>query len=126
MDDVRVLVVVEDDADMRMLVRIMFDADPRLEVVGEATTANEAVEVARSNDPGLIILDHFIEGDVMGLEAAPMLKEAAPHAKIILFTSHELSVEAAREPAIDAYLSKSNLHMLLPTAQQLVGLEPAT
>ena len=39
----------------------------------------------------------------MGLEAAPMLKEAAPHAKILLFTAFDMAHEAANEPAIDAF-----------------------
>jgi len=84
----------------------------------------EAISRAREVEPDLIILDHFIEGDIMGLQAAPMLKEAAPGAKIILFTSHDLQIEATREPAIDAFLLKRHLRDLLPTAQRLLGLEP--
>lgn len=45
--------------------------------------------------PHLVILDHFIDGDVMGLEAAPAIRHVAPDARILLFTSHDLEVEAA-------------------------------
>lgn len=118
----RVLVVVEDDVGMRLLIRETLGADPRLEIEGEASTLDEAIEEARARPPDVMILDHYIEGDVMGLEGAPKLKEVAPDSKLILFTSHDLKVEASRQPAIDAFLLKKDLNELLPTVQSLVGL----
>ncbi len=124
-DTVRVLVIVEDEPDMRMMIRAILNADNRIEIVGEAASAAEAIEVAASVDPGLIILDHSIEGDVMGLQAAPMLKAAAPSAKILMFSAFDLKKEAAAEPAIDAFLGKSEVAQLLPTVQRLLGLPPS-
>jgi DNA-binding NarL/FixJ family response regulator len=123
-DKVRVLVVVEDEIDIRLLIRMTLMDDPRIELFGEAASAREAIELARSVAPGLIVLDHSIEGDIMGLDAAPLLKEAAPNAKILLFTAFDLRREAAAEPAIDAFLSKSQMEKLLPTVQSLLGLPP--
>ncbi len=121
----KVLVVVEDDADMRLLIELTLQVDRRLEMSGACATAEEAVEAARRVQPGLVILDHFIEGDVMGLEAAPLIKAVAPEAIVLLFTSHDLEVEASREPAVDRYLSKRKVTELLPVVQELLGLEPA-
>jgi two-component system, NarL family, vancomycin resistance associated response regulator VraR len=118
----KILVIVEDEEDMRMMIRAILLTDQRLEIVGEAASAAEAIEAAKSLDPGLIILDHSIEGDVMGLEAAPLLKQVAPFAKILLFSAFDLEIEAAAEPAIDAFLSKSHVRRLLPTVQQLLEL----
>ncbi len=119
----KALVVVEDDRDMRRLIRLTLALEERLSVDGEASSARHALEVVGATpDLDLIILDHFIDGDVMGLEAAPLLKAAAPAAKILLFTSHDLATEARREPAIEAYLSKGELDALVPTAQRLLGL----
>lgn len=120
----RVLVIVEDEPDMRLLVRTHLRMDPRLEIVGEASNAADAMEIARTEEPGLIILDHQIEGDIMGLDAAPALKAVAPNCKIILFTAFDLSAEAKAEPAIDAYLSKTKINELLPLAQALLFLPP--
>lgn len=119
----RVLVVVEDDRDMRLLVRVILAADPRIEVAGEAASADEALALARTLDPGLIILDHAIDGDMTGLDAAPLLKRLAPHAKILLFTAYDLAVQAGAEPAIDAYLRKDDIDRLLRTVQRLLRLE---
>ncbi|MCW2927045.1 MAG: response regulator transcription factor [Thermoleophilia bacterium] len=120
----KVLVIVEDDLQMQLLIRMNIELDDRLELSGAATNAAEAIEVARAEQPDLIILDHFIDGDVMGLHAAPALKEAAPSAKVLLFTSHDLRLEARREPAIDRYLGKTDITALLGTVQEMLDLDP--
>lgn len=120
----RILVVVEDDADIRFLIKLTLRADGRIEISGEAATAAEAVELARSEQPGLIILDHYIEGTVMGLDAVPDLKAVAPSSKILLFSSHDLSAEVARQPLVDAFLRKDRMGELLPTVQALLELAP--
>jgi len=119
-----VLVVVEDEPDMRMLISMMLARDPRLELMGEAASAAEALEVLDTVDPGLIVLDHGIEGDVMGLQAAPMLKAKAPASKILLFTAFDMRREAEEEPAVDGYLRKDRITELLPTVQELLDLQP--
>jgi DNA-binding NarL/FixJ family response regulator len=123
-DKRRILVIVEDEVDVRWLIKMTLLDDPRLELIGEAASAAEAIEVARVNQPGLIVLDHSIEGDVMGLEAAPMLREVAPGAKILMFSAFDLAAEAEQEPAIDAFLLKTRIDILLPTVQGLLGLAP--
>jgi DNA-binding NarL/FixJ family response regulator len=123
-DKVRLLVVVEDEVDIRLLIRMTLMADSRIELFGEASSAREAIELAKVASPGLIILDHSIEGDLMGLDAAPLLKQVAPESKILLFTAFDLAKEAAAEPAVDMYLSKANLDRLLPTVQRMLGLPP--
>jgi DNA-binding NarL/FixJ family response regulator len=120
----RVLVVVDDDPDVRAVVRAIMAADPRLEVMGEASSADEAVELARSLEPRVIILDHYIDGDVMGLEAAPRLKEVAPRAKILLFTAYDMAAQAKAEPAVDGYLRKDSISELLPTVLEMLALPP--
>jgi DNA-binding NarL/FixJ family response regulator len=122
-EKVKVLVVVEDEEDMRLVIRLQLMADPRIEIAGEATSAAKAIELSRTLLPGLIILDHSIEGDVMGLQAAPMLKQAAPQAKILLFTAFDLKREAVAEPAVDEYLSKADLPKLLPTVQRMLEFD---
>lgn len=121
----KVLVVVEDDRDMQLLIRLTLEADPRLTISGCCATAVEAITQARELQPSLVILDHFIDGDVMGLQAAPAIKAAAPGAAILLFTSHDLGIEAAREPAIDRFLLKRDISQLMPTVRELLGLRAA-
>ena len=121
----RVLVVVEDDTDMRMLMEVMLDADSRLELSGTAATAAEAVAAARMLQPDLVVLDHFIDGTVMGIDAAPRIKEVAPATSILLCTSHDLQLEAERSATIDGYLNKRDISRLLETVQRMLGLDHA-
>jgi DNA-binding NarL/FixJ family response regulator len=125
MDDetkIKVMVVVDDDHDFRRLIQITLSGEGRLELGGEASRAEQALPLAREMQPRLIILDHFIEGTVMGVALAPLLKREAPDAQILLFTTHDLAVEVSREPAIDRYLRKYDLELLLPTVREMVGL----
>jgi len=119
-----VLVVVEDEEDMRFMIRITLAQDPRLTLLGEAATAEEAIELARGLQPGAVVLDHQLEGRLTGLEAAPLIKAAAPNAKILLFTAFDLEAEAQAAPAVDAFLRKDGVKHLLATVDRLLGLEP--
>ncbi|MEO7574456.1 MAG: response regulator [Ilumatobacteraceae bacterium] len=116
--------VIEDDLDFQFLVQLKFKIESRLKFCGAATNSTDSIELVRGTNPGVVVLDHFIEGQIMGLQLAPLIKAVAPSTRIILLTSHDLELEASREPAIDAYLRKSDLVKLLPTAQRLLGLEP--
>ena len=123
--DPRPFAIVEDQPDMALLIRLALTRDPRLRAAGEAVSADEALALLDEVEPALIVLDHSIEGDVMGLQAAPLLKAKAANAKILLFTAHDRSGEAAAEPAIDGFLRKDRIDQLLATAQRLLGLDPA-
>lgn len=116
------VMLVEDEPDMRILIRAVLTGDDRFEVSGEAASAADAVAMTRQTQPDLIVLDHSIEGDVMGLEAAPLLKQAAPDARIILFTAFDMAGDVAGEPAIDLFLSKTKLFDLLPAVLNLLEL----
>lgn len=121
----RVLVAVEDDPDFQRLIRVTLSEDPRLSMAEDnPATIEDAVEVARELKPRLIVLDHNLQGKMVGLTGAKKLKEAAPEAKILLFTAYDVAAEARRESAIDEYLHKDDVGQLLETARRLVGLSP--
>lgn len=118
------ILVVEDDLDMQYLIRENLRPDSRLKCVGDTTSALEALTLTKKLDPVLVILDHKLEGEIMGLQAAPKIKSISPKIRIILFTVLELSYEANSEPAIDLYLPKSGLEKLLGFTQKILNLQP--
>jgi len=119
------LVVIEDDPDVQFLVESIFSMDPRFSPPRVVNSAEEALESPPSSEPGVIVLDHGLAGPLPGLAAATLLKERNPLARIILFTAHAaLEARADKEPAIDAFLLKTEPEMLLPLAQSLTGLSP--
>jgi DNA-binding NarL/FixJ family response regulator len=80
------VVVVDDVADMRLLLRMQFDRDDRFEVVGEAVNGEEAIEVVAQLQPDLVILDRMMP-KLGGLEAAPEIRRRAPSVAIVLYTA---------------------------------------
>jgi DNA-binding NarL/FixJ family response regulator len=119
------IVVVEDDPDIDLLIQTVFSLDTRFRVAGRAASAEEGLELAQSTAPGLIVLDHSLAGELTGIDAAARFKQVAPHTKIVLFTAHaELRARAENEPAIDAFLLKTEAVLLLALALQLTVTGP--
>lgn len=87
-DPVRVL-VVDDDADVRMLVRQMLSKAPGWICVGEAADGVAAVELANVTAPDVVVLD--LNMPVLGgEEALPQLRCVAPGAMVVIFTAYHL------------------------------------
>jgi DNA-binding NarL/FixJ family response regulator len=117
------VVIVEDDPDIQSLIATIFSMDPRFEVTGLAESAEDALEIARATKPEIIVLDDRLSGALTGVDAVPHFKEAAPQAKIILFTAHaDLQARVVDQPDIDAFLLKTDTGELLPLAQQLTNM----
>jgi CheY-like chemotaxis protein len=78
--------VVDDLADVRLLLRVLFETDARFEVVGEARNGVEAIELAERMAPDVIVLDRQMP--VMGgVEALPEIRRRAPRAAVVLYTA---------------------------------------
>lgn len=120
----KTLLIVEDGADIGALITFVLGTDERLAIVGVVSSAVDAVAAARDHQPDVVVLDHYIEGDVTGLEAAPALKTAAPASKILLFSDFDFASQAGGEPAIDGFLHKRHFDELLPTVRRLLDLPP--
>ena len=84
---IRVL-LVDDVEDLRVMFRLSFERDARFEVVGEAGDGQEALERARVLQPDVILLDIAMPR-LDGLQAIPLLHEAAPEAKILMLSGFE-------------------------------------
>ena len=81
---VRVL-VVDDEADVRSLLRVVLEANG-FQVV-EASAGGAALAAARDHRPHVVVLDHDLHSAVTGLELAPLLKEQAPDCQVLLFSA---------------------------------------
>ena len=78
------------------------------DVVGEAADGHEAIELARSLQPELVLLDLTMPG-LDGLSALPGLREAAPDAEIVVLTASgtEDNLLTAIRAGAAGYLLKS-------------------
>ncbi|MEX2393773.1 MAG: response regulator transcription factor [Actinomycetota bacterium] len=86
-DPVRV-VVVDDNEDLRVLLRLHFMRDGRFVVVGEAADGREAIAVAEAQQPDVMVLDRRMP-ILDGLEAMPDIRRVSPNTAIVLYTANE-------------------------------------
>lgn len=105
-EPIRVL-LVDDEPDLRLIVRELLSKQPPFEVVGEASDGAEATEVARVHQPDLVLLDLAMP-NVDGLTAIPRIHEAAPDAAVVVLSVYSPAEmeEQARERGAVAYLRK--------------------
>lgn len=83
--DVRVLVVDDTDHVRAMLVD-MLELDG-FEVVGQASSGQEAIDMAADKDPHVIVMDYKMP-EMDGLSAARAIKAKAPNQPIIIYTAY--------------------------------------
>ncbi|HET6385615.1 MAG TPA: response regulator transcription factor [Armatimonadota bacterium] len=91
------VLLVDDHAIWRGGVRSMLE-DTEFEVVGEASSRNEAIEAARRLKPRLVLLDIRMAGGD-GLEALHMLKEENPGMAVVMLTTYDNPTYFARAVA---------------------------
>ena len=81
---IRILIV--DDHDLvRTGIRHMLDAEPSFNVVGEANSGEEGVELGRELFPDVVLMDVKMPG-IGGLEATRRLIRSVPEVKILVVT----------------------------------------
>jgi CheY-like chemotaxis protein len=85
--DVRVM-VVDDEHDMRTLLRMLIDeANHGLRVTDEAADGEEALDRWQRERPTVIVLDNRMPG-MTGLEVAAQIRQLDPDQPIVLFTAY--------------------------------------
>ena len=98
-------VLLADDHELvRRLLRRAIGAHPGLEIVGEAADGSEAVHLARTLSPDIVVLDLSMPR-MDGFAVAGVLREDLPDCAILVFSDLEAEREAL-EAGADRYLEK--------------------
>lgn len=82
------LLLVDDHAVVRMGLRMLFENEGDIEIVGEAATAAEAIEAASRLLPEVILMDIGLP-DLSGIEATREIKKKFPAMHVVALTIHE-------------------------------------
>lgn len=100
------LLVVDDHELIRKGVMSMLKGSD-INVIGEAWTGNQAIELAHKHKPDVVLLDVRLP-ETGGLEALERIIDRSPKTKVVMFTAHENSTYVARAAALGAagYLMK--------------------
>jgi len=103
---IRVL-LADDHALVRTGIRHILDESPGIDVVAEASSGEQAVELAREHHPDVVLMDVNMPG-IGGMEATRKLAVVAPEVKVIVVSVHASDPYPSRlmEAGAQGYLTK--------------------
>lgn len=116
------VLVVDDHAVLRRGIQSIVRAWPGWEIAGEAGSGEDAVRLADTLKPDIILMDISMPG-IGGLEATKAIRRQQPDAKVLLLTLHD-SIEWVRtafEAGARGYLLKSDTEAELMRALETVA-----
>jgi two-component system invasion response regulator UvrY len=106
---VRVL-IVDDQLPFREAAKLVFELLDRFQVVGEATSAEDALEKVASLHPDLVVMDINLPG-MSGVDATRQLMGSAPETVVLLVSTYEANAlpHGASSSGALAYVHKEHL-----------------
>jgi CheY-like chemotaxis protein len=116
------ILIVDDNASIRHVMRTLLESSTALEICGEAVDGVDAIEKAKQLNPDLILLDLSMPR-MNGAEVASVLKRSMPDVPIILFTAFDEDVGKSLAAAlgVDLVLPKIEMTALADHAQALLA-----
>jgi DNA-binding NarL/FixJ family response regulator len=125
------VLLVDDHALVRRGFRRLLDDDPALAVVGEASSAAEAIPLAETLAPRVIVMDCAMPGE-NGLAATRTILERLPGTAVLMLSMHseETLVRQALDAGARGYILKNAVDLDLAEAIKRVAaghtvLDPA-
>jgi DNA-binding NarL/FixJ family response regulator len=100
MNPIRIL-LADDHALVRAGIRTLLEKIPNVEVVGEASTGRQALEMVKTTLPNLVLMD-IAMAELGGLEALPRITKDFPGVKVVILSAHaneEYVIRALRSGA---------------------------
>jgi len=101
------ILIVDDHPIVREGLAAVLEQQREFAIVGQVSTAQAAIERATLVSPDIVLLDLELPG-MSGVEAIPHLLQAAPRAKVIVFTAYDTDerVFGAIQAGAKGYLLK--------------------
>ena len=83
------IAIVDDHDLVRAGVRALLEQDERFQVVGETGDGQEAIRLAASAAPDVVLMDVHLPGGISGLDATEAIVKDSPGVKVIVLTQYE-------------------------------------
>ena len=111
------VLLVDDHSLVRRGFRRMLDDEPDIDVVAEAADGEEAIRLARSLKPRVVIMDSALPG-INGLEATRKILQFAPETLVLMLSMHseDTWVRQALDAGARGYVLKNAMDLELGAA----------
>ena len=119
------ILIADDHEVARSGIRSLLESHAGWEVCAEAKDGRDAVELAASTKPDVVLLDIGMP-NLNGLEAARQISAMAPGIGILILTMHDSAQvrDQAQKAGADAFVVKSNVGaQLMETVRFLMEIE---
>jgi DNA-binding NarL/FixJ family response regulator len=111
------VLLVDDHALVRRGFRRILEDEPDITVAGEASTGEEAAQLARELKPRVVLMDCALPG-ISGLQATRQILKDAPETRVLMLSMHpeDTWVQRALEAGASGYILKNAVDLELGTA----------
>ena len=109
------IIIADDHALVRNALTFMLNAQPDMEVVGDAADGNEVFMKLENTQADLVLMDISMPPGENGLNTTRRIKETHPEIKVIVLTMHdeESYVREALDAGADGFILKSTTDDIL-------------
>jgi DNA-binding NarL/FixJ family response regulator len=119
------IVLADDHLVVRKGMRLLLEAEPDFELVGEAEDGLEAVDLAERMKPDVLVVDLMMPG-LNGIEATRQVLKRSTHTKVVILSMHgndEYVLEALRNGATGYVLKDAGADELVEAVRVVSGGE---
>ena len=115
--------IVDDQEDMRLLLRVFLRAQADITITGEAADGIEAVDAYIDLRPTVIVLDEMMPR-MRGLDVVRTLRDRGDEPRVVLCSAHldTRMKEEASELGVDRCVSKNDMDGVVAAIRELAAL----
>jgi len=116
------IILADDHAAIRLGLKTLIDKEPTLQIVGEASNGDDAIELIKNNECELVITDLSMPGKD-GIHVLEYVKEYYPTTRVLILSMHEENdlLKKAVAKGVDGFILKSEpLESIIESVKQII------